>query len=73
MSGSYNISVRIQPRRLVTVDDAVAHVGGEAIFQAMRKAGWIKPAIERRKLTRFDMKNLEAAVDRLESENLPLD
>lgn len=73
MPGAYNISVRVESRRMVSPQDAADHVGGETILNAMRKHWGLKPTIARRKLVRFDMKHLEAMCDRLEHEDLPAD
>ena len=34
--------------------DAAELIGSETLFEEMRKAGWIKPTVERHKLTLYD-------------------
>ena len=66
-----NITVQIQQPRLLNVEQAETYVGGRTILERMLSAGWLKHSIQEKKLTRYDVKALDAAVDRLRLEDLP--
>lgn len=52
-------------RGACTVEQAEAIVGGEQLLNLMRKAGWLVPVVESKRLTRFDYDDALAAWKRL--------
>ena len=67
----YSFIVKATPRRLIDPEDAAEYVGGEAILSKLEKAGWIKPTVRQHKITRFDTRLLDLAVDRINRDGLP--
>lgn len=57
--------------RMVDAEEAQAYVGGPQLLDLMEKAGWVKPAIRRHRLTRYDTKQLDQACDRLSAGEFP--
>lgn len=55
-------------RGACTVAQAEAIVGGEQLLLLMRRAGWIVPVVEAKRLTRFDYDDALAAWKRLTRE-----
>jgi hypothetical protein len=54
--------------RLLRLPYAEEYVGGQQTLKAMRRKGWVKPVIEHKGNTSFDIRDLDRAVDRLQVE-----
>ena len=54
--------------RLLRLPLAEEHVGGQQTLKALRRKGWLKPVIEHKGNTSFDIRDLDRAVDRLQVE-----
>jgi hypothetical protein len=59
--------------RMLSKEQAEEYVGGAQVLADMEEGAWIKPAIQRHRLTRYDSKALDAACDRLSAGNYPID
>jgi len=57
--------------RMVDAEDAEQYVGGPQILQLMVEHQWVKPAVQRHRLTRYDVKSLDQACDRLSAGEFP--
>lgn len=57
--------------RLCSAEDAADYVGGQQMLDLFEGAGWVKPACRRHRLTRYDVKQLDAACDRLAAGEWP--
>lgn len=57
--------------RLMDKEDAQEYCGGAQLFEMMERAGWIKAACRRHRLTRYDVKVLDEACDRLSRGEFP--
>jgi hypothetical protein len=57
--------------RMMDLEDAKAYVGGPTLLELMEEHGWIKAAIRRHRMVRFDCKVLDAACDRLSAGEFP--
>ncbi len=55
-------------RGACTVEQTEAIVGGEQLLLLMRRAGWLVPVVEAKRLTRFDYDDALAAWKRLARE-----
>jgi len=63
--------VLVQARRgAAWVEDAELILGGPQILKLARKAGWLKPVIERKRLTRFDYDECLACWNRIRIQGL---
>lgn len=60
-----------QSIRMMDSEDAEAYVGGPMLLQLMEEHGWLKAAIRRPRLTRYDCKALDQACDRLAAGEFP--
>lgn len=54
--------------RLLRLPAAEEYVGGQQTLKAMRRKGWVKPVIEHKGNTSYDVRDLDRAVDRLQVE-----
>jgi hypothetical protein len=54
--------------RLLRLPLAEEYVGGQQTLKAFRRKGWLKPIIEHKGNTSFDVRDLDRAVDRLQVE-----
>jgi hypothetical protein len=54
--------------RLLRLPASEEYVGGQQTLKAMRRQGWLKPVIEHKGNTSFDVRDLDRAVDRLQVE-----
>jgi hypothetical protein len=54
--------------RLLRLPLAEEYVGGQQTLKALRRKGWLKPIIEHKGNTSFDVRDLDRAVDRLQVE-----
>lgn len=50
--------------RLLAPDQAQEYVGGQAIFDDLRKRKLVAPRVQKKGLTRYDRRELDAALDR---------
>lgn len=60
-----------QTVRMLDHEQAEAYVGGPHILDLMQQAKWIKPAVRRHRMTRWDVKVLDDACDRLQAGEWP--
>ena len=61
-----------QLRRGLSPEDAAAYVGSKELLRQFERAKWVKPFIRGNRLTRFDIRDLDACIDRLKAgEPLP--
>jgi hypothetical protein len=51
--------------RLLRPPEAAKYVGGEQVLAKLKEWGWLRPLVERKRLTVYDRCDLDAAVDRL--------
>jgi hypothetical protein len=61
---------RITPR-LLRAEDAAYYVGGEGNLKRLKGAGWIKPLIQHKRCTAYDIKDLDVAIDRAKLDGWP--
>lgn len=54
--------------RLLRLPLAEEYVGGQQTLKAFRRAAWLKPVIEHKGNTSFDIRDLDRAIDRLQVE-----
>ena len=54
--------------RLLRLPAAEEYVGGQQTLKALRRKGWVKPVIEHKGNTSYDIRDLDRAVDRLQVE-----
>jgi len=52
------------PPRLLRLKQAEYYVGGQQNLKTLRRAGWVKPLIQHKGNTSFDIKTLDLAVDK---------
>jgi hypothetical protein len=57
--------------RLLRKPQAEQYVGGQQNLKRLRKAGWVKPLIQHSSNTSFDVKALNAAIDRANLDGWP--
>ncbi len=57
--------------RVLRLKQAEQYVGGQQNLKSLRKAGWVKPLIQHSSNTSFDVKALDAAVDRANLDGWP--
>lgn len=67
----YSVVTASSPQRLVDEDGAGLYVRIPALFEKMLKAGWIKPTTNRRKVTLYDLEDLDGCVERLKRGEYP--
>ena len=63
--------LQAQTVRLLDQEQAEAYVGGPQLLALMEAAKWIKPAVRRHRLTRWDVKILDQGCDRLQNGEWP--
>ena len=56
-----------QLRRGLSPEDASAYVGSKELLRQFERAKWVKPFIRGNRLTRFDIRDLDACIDRLKA------
>lgn len=53
-------------------DEAAAYLGGKELLRQFERSRWLKPFIRGNRLTRYDLRDLDACIDRLKAgEDLP--
>jgi hypothetical protein len=57
--------------RVLRVTDAERYVGGQRNLATLRAVGWVKPIIQHRANTSFDIRDLDRAIDRVQIEGWP--
>lgn len=63
-------STLIQPR-LLRPEDAAAYVGGEGMLKRFVEARWLKPVVQRKRLTLYRRADLDACCTRLDAGEFP--
>jgi hypothetical protein len=67
----YSVITESSPQRLTDAEGAGLYVKVPALFAKMREAGWIKPVVQRPRMTLFDLNQLDQCVERLASGDFP--
>ena len=60
----HRYSELVVPPRILRLKAAQMYVGGEANLDSLMRVGWVKPLIQHNRNTSFDIKALNAAIDR---------
>ena len=63
-------SVLIEPR-LLRPDDAAHYVGGEGMLKCFVDAAWLKPLVQKKRLTLYRRVDLDACCSRLDAGEFP--
>ena len=63
--------LRASSKRMMTSEEAGDYVGVPALLDRMETAGWIKPAVRRKKMRLYDLRALDLCCDRLASGEFP--
>ena len=68
-------SVRLKPiaPRLIRREDAGVYLAAPKLLAEMKEAGWIAPVVSRNRMTLFDIRQIDACVDRLAAGESPKD
>lgn len=67
----YSVVTESTPQRLVDETGAGIYVRVPALFAQMESAGWIKPAVHKRKIKLYDLEDLDRCVERLKKGEVP--
>lgn len=59
-----------QLRRGLSPDESATYVGSKELLRQFERAKWLKPFIRGNRLTRFDIRDLDACIDRLKAGEL---
>lgn len=59
-----------QFRRGLSPEEAAAYVGSKELLRQFERSKWVKPFIRGNRLTRFDIRDLDACIDRLKAGEL---
>ena len=70
MSARFSI-VSTSPQRLTDEAGAGFYVKVPALFDKMKRHGWIKPIVSKRKIKLYDLNHLDRCVDRLAAGEFP--
>ena len=62
--------IKNQPR-LLRLRDAEVYCGGGANLKSLRDAGYVKPLVQRKSNTTFDVRDLDLAIDRAQLDGFP--
>src|SRR4029453_19295944 len=54
-----------QLKRGLSPDEAAAYVGSKELPRQFERSGWVQPFIRGNRLTRYDLRDLDACIDRL--------
>jgi len=61
-----------QLKRGLSPDEAAAYVGSKELLRQFERSRWLRPFIRGNRLTRYDLRDLDACIDRLKAgEDLP--
>jgi len=63
--------VSTSPQRLTDEEGAGFYVKVPALFQRMLDHGWLSPVVRRRKMTLYDLNDLDRCIDRLKAGEFP--
>jgi hypothetical protein len=63
--------IRVSTKRMMNEDESGDYVGVPALLVRMESAGWIKPAVRRRKIKLYDLRDLDRCCDRLAAGEWP--
>ena len=66
-------STIITAPRFLRSEDAGQYVGCPGLLARMVRAGWIKPVVQRKRLTLFSRAKLDVCADRMEGGEFPED
>ncbi len=58
--------------RVLRLEAAEHYVGGQQNLKRLREAGWVKPLIQHNANTSFDVRALDAAIDRAVLDGWPV-
>jgi hypothetical protein len=56
-----------QLRRGLSPEESAMYVGSKELLRQFERAKWLKPFIRGNRLTRFDIRDLDACIDRLKA------
>ena len=56
-----------QLKRGLSPDEAAAYVGSKELLRQFERCHWVKPFIRDNRLTRYDLRDLDACIDRLKA------
>jgi len=59
--------------RLIRREDAGLYLAAPKLLTEMEEAGWIAPVVSRNRMTLFDVRQIDACVDRLAAGESPKD
>lgn len=59
-----------QLRRGLSPEESAMYVGSKELLRQFERAKWLKPFIRGNRLTRFDIRDLDACIDRLKAGEL---
>jgi hypothetical protein len=57
--------------RLMRREDCRRYCGAPQLFDLMEQFGWIKPTVQRNRMTLFDVRRLDECIDRLNRGEYP--
>ncbi len=60
----------IRPR-LLRPDEAARYVGGEGMLKRFVEAGWLRPIVQRKRLTLYRLADLDVCCSRLDAGEFP--
>jgi hypothetical protein len=60
----------IEPKLLRPID-AAAYIGGEGMLSRFVRSGWLKPIVQRKKLTLYKRADLDLCCNRLDTGDFP--
>jgi hypothetical protein len=64
-------TLKLATKRMLNQEEAGSYVGVPALLTKMESAGWIKPAVQRRKIKLYDANQLDLCCDRLSAGEYP--
>ena len=56
-----------QLKRGLSPEEAADYVGSKMLLQQFQRAKWLRPFIQGNRLTRYDIRDLDACIDRLKA------
>lgn len=63
-------TLQLEPR-LLRPADAAAYIGGEGMLNRFVRAGWLRPVVQRKKLTLYRRDDLDLCCSRLDTGDFP--
>jgi hypothetical protein len=67
----YSEVIQAAPRTLMRRDQAALRVGANQLFVLMEKFKWIKPCLQRHRMTLFDSREVDRCIDRIANGEYP--